>query len=322
MIRKVIATAIMLAIVTAGAFFAYQTTKSETDDGNKLKVTASYYPLYDFARQVGGDRVSVTNMTPPGSEPHDYDPSPQVLIAAHKSPVFIYNGGQMEPWVDSFLSDYRHTTVKASQNVALLEKSEDVHGHEEAEAAHHDEHEHQHEHGPTDPHFWLDPVLAQQIVANIRDGLSQADPENKEYYRENAERYSKKLADLDRDFADGLTDCTLDTAISSHGAFAYLAHRYGFTVASIAGIEPDDEPSPAKIAELTNIVKQKGIQYIFFESLVSPRLAETIANETGAKTLVFDPIEGLSQADQDKGREYISVQYDNLNNLKKALNCR
>src|SRR5690606_13963707 len=148
------------------------------------------------------------------------------------------------------------------------------------------------------------------IVNNIRDGLSAADPDNQSYYAANASAYIQKLAELDKRFAEGLAHCTLDTAISSHGAFSYLARRYGFSVISIAGIEPEDEPSPAKMAELTAVVKQKGLPYIFFESLVSPRLAETIAHETGAGTLVFDPIEGISISDQDKGRDYISVQND------------
>lgn len=309
MTRKIIATLIMLAIIIAGGMAVYQLTKKNTTSDGKLSVTASYYPLYDFARQVGGDKVTVINMTPAGAEPHDYEPSPQALIDAQKSTVFIYNGGPMEPWTDSFLSDYKYTVVKASQGISLQESHED------------DDHDHAHD-TATDPHFWLDPVLAQQIVNNIRDGLIAADPANQSYYTANASNYNQKLAELDMRFTDGLAHCTLDTAISSHSAFSYLARRYGFMVTSIAGIEPDNEPSPAKMAELADAVKQKGIKYIFFESLVSPRLAQTIADETGASTLVFDPIEGLSAADQDAGRDYISVQYDNLENLRKALECQ
>lgn len=310
MTRKIIATLVMLAIIVAGSAAAYQLTKKDTSTSDgKLSVTASYYPLYDFARQVGGDKVSVVNMTPAGAEPHDYEPSPQALIDAQKSAVFIYNGGAMEPWVDSFLSDYKHTVVKASEGINLQESHED------------DDHDHAHD-GAKDPHFWLDPVLAQQIVTTIRDGFAAADPDNQSYYAANASSYNQKLAELDTHFTDGLARCTLHTAISSHGAFSYLAQRYNFTVIPIAGIEPDNEPSPAKMAELADIVKQKGIKYIFFESLVSPRLAQTIASETGASTLVFDPIEGLSKADQDAGRDYISVQYDNLENLRKALDCQ
>ena len=308
MTRKIIATIAMLIIIVGGSVLAFQATKHSTHADNTLKVAASYYPLYDFARNVGGDKVSVINMTPAGSEPHDYDPSPQSLIDAHSAKVFIYNGGQMEPWVDSFITDYTHTTVKANKDIEMLE----VHGDDG----------HDHDHGATDPHFWLDPVIARQIVNNIRDGLSQSDPDNKDYYAANAASYNQKLVELDTRFTSGLEACTLDTVVSSHSAFSYLADRYGFIATSIAGIEPDDEPSPAKMAELTNIVRQKNIKYVFFESLVSPRLAETIASEAGAQTLIFDPIEGLSQEDQDKGRDYISVQYDNLENLRKALDCK
>lgn len=308
MIRKVIATLIVIAVIAAGGVVAYQLTEqSGSQDDDKLTVTASFYPLYDFAKQVGGNKVSVTNMTPAGAEPHDYEPSPQQLIDAHESAVFIYNGGQMEPWVDSFLADYKGIAVMASQGIDAVENDE--HSHDD------------HDHGPTDPHFWLDPVLAQQIVGTIRDSLSNVDQYNSDHYAAHAAAYNQKLIELDHSFASGLERCRIDTVISSHGAFSYLAHRYDFHVKSIAGIEPDEEPSAAKMAELTNVVKQKGIQYVFFESLVSPRLAETIAKEANVGTLIFDPIEGLSQADQDKGRDYISVQYDNLANLKKALSC-
>jgi zinc transport system substrate-binding protein len=313
MIKKLIATGSMLALIIVGGIAVYQNAKQSTHGGkDKLTVVASFYPLYDFTRQVGGDKVSVTNMTPPGAEPHDYEPSPKELIRAHEADVLVYNGAQLEPWITSFLADYTQTTIRASDGIDVHESSDDHHeddGHDHSASA------------TTDPHFWLDPVLAQQIVETIRDGLVRADPENAEYYTANADAYTQKLAELDRSFASGLAECKIDTAISSHGAFSYIARRYDFRVESIAGIEPDEEPSVAKMAELTNVVKQKGIQYVFFESLVSPRLAETIAKEAGVKTLVFDPIEGLSKADQDKGRDYISVQYDNLKNLRTALAC-
>lgn len=313
MMKKISASLAAITVIAAGAVMAYQATRSASgSDNEQLSVSATFYPLYDFARQVGGDKVSVVNITPAGAEPHDYEPSPRELIAALESDVFIYNGGQMEPWVESFLNDYSHLALKASSGIALLEAD---HGHEDDEA-------HDHDHGLHDPHFWLDPVLAQQIVMTIRDGFIQADPANAEYYTANAASYNQKLAKLHRDYTEGLAHCTLHTAISSHSAFSYLAHRYGFTVAPIAGIEPDQEPSVARMAELTNLVRREGIRYIFFESLVSPRLADTIADETGAQTLVFDPIEGLSQADQDKGRDYIRVQQDNLKNLKTALECK
>jgi zinc transport system substrate-binding protein len=173
-----------------------------------------------------------------------------------------------------------------------------------------------------DPHFWLDPVLAQKIVTNIRDGLAKADPSNKDYYARNASAYNAKLAQLDTDYRQGLANCSIHTVISSHDAFSYLGRRYGLTIASIAGLSPDEEPSAGKLAELSRLVRDQGITYVFFESLVSPRLADTIAAETNAKTLVFDPVEGLSNEDQKQGKNYLSVQRENLANLRTALACQ
>lgn len=298
MIKKSIATIAILLLLSAAGVAVYRTADRANHVDGRLAVTATFYPLYDFARQAGGDKVNVFNMTPPGAEPHDFEPAPKELIKAHDSPVFIYNGVRIEPWVGGFLSDYTHTAIQASSGIDLLDHA-----------------------AAADPHFWLDPSKAERIVTNIADGLSKVDPANKDYYTANASRYNERLARLDSDFANGLKSCKLDTVISSHNAFSYLGARYNFRVESIAGIEPDEEPSVAKMTELTKLVKQKNIKYIFFETLVSPRLADTIARETGASTLVFDPIEGLSKADQDKGKDYISVQYDNLRNLRAALEC-
>lgn len=309
-IIKIVGSVFLIALAVVGGVTAYHMTRRGVQDDTKLQVTASFYPYYDFANVVGGDKVSVTNMTPAGSEPHDYEPTPKELIDAHASTLFIYNGGQMEPWVDSFLADYKHTVVKASSVVDMLDEDESS------------DHDHAHHHDEGDPHFWLDPVIAQKVVVAIRDGLIKVDPTNESYYTKNAHILTDKLEKLNRDYEEGLAQCTLKTVISSHGAFTYLAERYHFDVSSIAGIEPDSEPSPAKMTELTDLVRQKGIRYIFFESLVSPRLAETIAHETGAETLVLDPIEGLAKTDQDNGKNYISIQYDNLRNLKKALECK
>lgn len=293
--KQLFLTSIVLAAVIGAFVWAANATK-DTPATNKLQLAATYYPLYDFAKQVGGDKVAVTNITPAGTEPHDYDPSPKVLANASKASVFVYNGGDMEPWASKFLASYKHTAVKASEGIQLK--------------------------AGQDPHFWLDPNLAQQIVANIRDGLVDADPANKAYYQQNATAYISKLKQLDADFAAALATCQQDTVISSHEAFSYVAGRYNFTAEPIAGISPEEEPAADRLAQLSDLVKQKGIQYIFFESLVSPRLADTIAQETGAKTLVFDPIEGLSNEDQKQGKDYLKVQRENIGNLRTALACQ
>jgi zinc transport system substrate-binding protein len=306
LLKKIVATVILIALIVGGTLFAVKRTQVATVDTGKVRVVASYYPLYDFAMQVGGDKVSVANITPAGSEPHEYEPSPKVLADAHQAQVFIYNGGHLEPWVDGFLGDYKNTRVKASNGIALKTAADEDNGSQRV----------------TDPHFWLDPVLAKKIVDNIRDGLSKADPANANYYTANAAAYKAKLSFLDAAYKTGLAQCSLHTVITSHAAFGYLAVRYGFAVQSIAGISPEEEPSPAKLAELTQLVKDDDIKYIFFESLVSPRLADTIATETGAKTLVFDPIEGLSSTEQKQGKNYLTIQEQNLANLRTALACK
>jgi zinc transport system substrate-binding protein len=313
-LKKILATIILALVVVAGIAFVVRHT-NPTDSSGRLSVVASYYPLYDFVRQVGGDKVSVTNITPSGSEPHDYEPPAKTLANAQGADVFIYNGGIMEPWTDTFLDDYKRTVIRASKGITLAPGEE--HGHDQTEPeteGHEDE-------DIKDPHFWLDPVLAQKIVNNIREGLSKADPGNKDYYAERAAAYSAKLAQLDKDFRTGLQACVQETIVASHAAFSYVAKRYGFSVESIAGLNPEEEPSTTRLAELSDHVTKESINYVFFESLVSPRLADTIAQETGAQTLVLDPLEGLSNEDQKQGKDYVSVQRENLANLRTALAC-
>lgn len=318
MIKKITATVILIALIATGIWAVARGNNTASGDG--LQVTASYYPLYDFAKQVGGNKVRVTNMTPAGSEPHDFEPTAKSLAEAQKAKLFVYNGGTLEPWTEKFVTGYKGVAIKASEHITLSGE----HAEEESGDADHG-HEHAHEHeseATTDPHFWLDPVLAQQIVTNIRDGLSKADPANADYYAKNAAAYNKQLAQLDQEYREGLQTCEQRTIVVSHQSSSYIAARYNLTVEAIAGLSPESEPSAARLAELAQIVKSKNIRYIFFESLVSPRLADTIAKETGAQTLVLDPIEGLTDEAQKAGKNYLSVQRDNLGNLRRALSCQ
>ncbi|MGF7228713.1 MAG: metal ABC transporter solute-binding protein, Zn/Mn family [Candidatus Saccharibacteria bacterium] len=302
-LKKICGLVALVLAVTAGIAFAVKRNQPATQTAS-VHVVASFYPLYDFATEVGGAHVSVTNITPPGAEPHDYEPAPQALVGAQQSNVFVYDGGTMEPWVSKFLGDYHNVAIKASTGIALHVGTVD--GVQNAK----------------DPHFWLDPVLAQQIVRTIRDGLIKADPNHRVDYTKNAANYITQLQKLDRDYQAGLANCTQHTIITSHDAFSYLADRYGFTSDAIAGLSPDEEPSAGKLAELSQLARTDHINYIFFESLVSPRLADTIAREVGAKTIVFDPLEGLTNVAQKEGKNYVSVQRDNLANLRTALACR
>lgn len=311
MTKKIIATLVLLAVIGGAAWTFIREQAPQTGPG--VQVVASYYPLYDFARQVGGDKIRLSNMTPAGAEPHDFEPSAKDLARAQTAAVFIYNGGNLEPWAEKFTQAFSGTVVRAKDHIDV--RSGYDHEHEaEAEA----------DHGEPvdDPHFWLDPVLAQQIVKNIGDGLQRADPANADYYAANAERYSRQLADLDEAFRKGLSDCKQRTIIVSHESVGYLTARYNLEAEAITGLSPEVEPSAARLAELTQLVQQKQIRYVFFESLVSRQLADTIARESGAQTLVLDPIEGLTDEAQKAGKDYLGIQRDNLGNLRRALSCR
>jgi len=306
-IAGLIALLLLIAGVIGLAVHRAQPISPANANDGKLHVVATYYPLYEFAKQIGGTTVDVTNVTPAGAEPHDYEPSPQTLASIQQADAFIYNGGTLEPWVPNVLTDYKHQAIKASTGIALHTGSS-----EDGAPAH----------GVQDPHFWLDPVLAQKIVATIRDGFIAADPTHAGRYTANAAAYTEQLRQLDRDFRTGLQTCSRRTIVTSHAAFGYIAQRYDLTVVSIAGISPDQEPSAAKLAEISDAVRREHIPVIFFEQLVSPRLADTIAHETGAKTAVFDPIEGLDDNAQKAGKNYLTVQRDNLGALRAALACR
>lgn len=294
----------VLVILVSGTLLLGVVRSKTPGSSGRLLVTATYYPLYDFAMAIGGDKVEVSNITPPGAEPHDYEATPKQLAQAQDAQVFIYNGAHLEPWADNFLQDYKHVIVRASRNIDIDSLADQANPSKKVQ----------------DPHFWLDPVLAQTMVDNVRDGLIQADPTHKAFFYDRADSYKAQLAALDQAFRTGLASCQTREVVSAHQAFGYLAKRYNLKVTAIAGLSAQEEPSPARLADLAKLVRAKHIHYIFFESLTSPALAKALARETGAQTAVFDPIEGLNHETQAKN--YLSLQYDNLAQLRTALACQ
>lgn len=318
---RLILSSILLVAIGASLAWIIASNRS-ADDSSKLSAVASYYPLYELTQLVGGDKVAVTNMTPAGADSHDYEPSAREIAQAQNAVIFVYNGAGFEPWADDFLADYHGQVVKASHDVDLLGAEHDHHE-EDHEQTHEDEqhgengHEDAHTEESGDPHFWLDPVAAQQIVNNIRDGLIAVDPANAEYYTQNAASYNQQLSQLDQEFNAGLQNCQQTTIVTSHNAFSYVAERYGFAIKSIAGQSHDDEPSAAELAKIADFVRDNNIQFILAEELAASNLTDTIAQETGAQTLLLDPIEGLN----DESQNYIAIQRQNLQNLQRALAC-
>lgn len=314
----------------------------------KLKIEASFYPMYEFARQVAGDLAEVNLLIPPDVEPHDWDPTPQDMGKIEQADVLVYNGAGLEGWIEQILNSSGNknlSVVEASKGLELIEGAEGEHEHGEAahsaheagdkhdaaedhdaeaghshEDAHEHEHEYDHDHGGMDPHVWLSPQLAVKEVRNIEAALIEKAPEHKEQFTKNADAYVAKLEQLDADYKKELQNAKRKDFITQHAAFGYLAKTYGLTQVPIAGLSPEQEPSASAMADVVKFAKEHQVKTIFFETLVSSQVADTIAKELGAKTAVLNPLEGLTAEEQAKNMDYISVMRANLEALKKALN--
>lgn len=311
--KKIIAVIVAIAICIGIVF--WQTTKEATPvplmggSEKKISIVATFYPLQDFAESVGGDAVRVKSIVPAGAEPHDYEPTPQDIVSAYQADVFLLNGAGIDAWAEKIRPELERrgvTVVQMSEVVSLLPGTAETGG-----AA-----------STFDPHFWLDPIWAQQEAEALRNVLTLRDPARAEVYTRNTERYSTLLANLDTAYREGLQQCEFHTIVTSHNAFAYLAKRYGFETVSVSGISPEAEASPRVLTEIVETVRSLGLRYIFFETLVSPKVAETLAREVGAETLVFNPIEGLTEEERQTGKNYLSIMRENLNNLQIALQCQ
>lgn len=293
---KKLAVTLIVIIALGGMFFLIPRIRSDFSVRNDLQVSASFYPLYYFASEIVGDEATVYNITPAGSEPHDYDLTSGDRVKIESSKLLILNGGKLEPWgedIDRLLSNSQTKVIKVGQ----------------ADPA-------------KDPHVWLDPRTAGEQVSKIEAALSEIDPGNSENYESRAGDLKTRLEQLDQKYREGLANCEKKEIVTSHTSFAYLAERYGLRQIAITGISPDEEPSPGAMAQIVNFVRENKVDYIFFESLVSPNLAETIATEAGVDTLVLNPVEGLNDDETKKGENYFTIMEKNLNNLRTALKCQ
>lgn len=292
----------MSLIMMGGLLAACSTAKTEQTNTDKIKVATTFYPMYEFTKEVVGDAGEVDMIVPAGVEAHDFEPSAKDLKKIQDSDVFVYNNENMETWVssvESVLKEGNVTKIKATENMVLLPGSEEEHDHHE-----HGEEGHSHE---LDPHVWLAPSLAIKEVEEIRNQLIKKYPDKEKVFTTNADNYLKKLATLDKSYQDTLKNAKQKSFVTQHAAFGYLALEYGLTQVPISGLSPDEEPSPARLAELNKYVKKNDIKYIYFESNATDAIAKTLAKETGVELLVLNPLEGLSQKEIDKGENYVSV---------------
>lgn len=320
----ILSAALILSLL-AGCSTAQKPSASDADDNTqdkKLSVYTSFYPMYDFASKIGGDKINAINMVPDGTEPHHWEPTAADIAGLEEASVFIYNGAGMEHWVEDVLESIHNDSliiVEASEGLSLLEG----HHHEEEEhEEEHDEEEHdeeEHSHGEFDPHVWLDPMNAKAEMENIKNAFVKAAPENRDYYEANYTKYAAELDALDKEFRDTLSPLANKDIIVTHQAFGYLCSAYGLNQVPVEGLAPDSEPDPARIAEIIEFAGEHNVRVIFFEELVNPKVAEVIANAIGAKTDVLNPVEALSDEQRNNGDDYFDVMRQNLEALKAAL---
>jgi zinc transport system substrate-binding protein len=241
-------------------------------------------------------------------------------VRVQRAKLFIYNGAGLEPWADKLRRDLAAQgprVVRATEKIVLLTASEAPgRGSDPGTARDRSDRD------AADPHVWLDPLSAQAQVEAIRAGLAAVDPAGASVYTANAEAFKAKLGALHAAFQAGLRQCARRDVVTSHAAFAYLTRRYDLTQVAIQGLAPEAEPSPADLAGLVTVARAKGVKSVFFEPLVSPKLAETLAREVGARTLVLNPIEGLTPEEQAAGRGYLSLMEANLQSLRTGLDCK
>lgn len=281
-----------------------------------LTVSTSFYPIQYLAQAIGGEHVAVTSVTPTNVEPHDFELSPKDVTALSASSLVLYVSG-FQPSLDDALAQVSGpAVVDLAGSVDLVHHDGVEEEHEEGatEAAH------DHDHDPAaalDPHFWLDPVRMQAAAKAVEAALAQADPAHADDYAANLNTLNATLADLNTSYSTGLGHCERTTFVTSHAAFGYLADRYGLTQASISGVDPESEPSPAELAEVKKVVESTGTTTIFTEELVSPETAQAVAAETGAQTRVLSPIESAPE-----DGDYAGTMRTNLEELRTALSCQ
>jgi len=289
----------------------------------KLVVVTTLFPLYDFARTVGGDKVEVSLMLPPGVEAHSFEPKPQDAVRAATADLFVFTNEYMEPWAAKFVKGLNSGTVllvDASRGVAFRTAGRE----KAAESGHsgHDAQEQQHHSTAMDPHIWLDFSNAQKVVENIAAAMIQKDPSNKDYYSEHAKSLKTELVKLDTAFKQGLSGCSQKVFLhGGHYTFGYLAQRYGLQYESASAVNADAEPSPATLISLIKQVKSLGLKYVFSEELLSPRVSEMIAREAGVSILMLHGAHNISKDDLAHGETFVSLMNKNLVNLRKGLEC-
>ncbi|MFC3576779.1 metal ABC transporter substrate-binding protein [Streptomyces yaanensis] len=315
--RRLIPGAALAGItsLTLAATSACSSAGATAGNTAKFDVVASFYPMAFLAEQIGGKYVHVTSLTEPGQEPHDLEISARQTAQLQESDAVLYLKN-LQPSVDDAVAQSEiKTKIDAASLTALEEHGNEVGGH----AAEHDDHEGEEESGK-DPHIWLDPVKYAEVAQGVGKAFEKADPDHADAYRKNTAALVAKLDALNTQFAEGLKNTKSKVFITTHAAFGYLAERYGLTEEAINGLDPESEPSAARVKDLEKMARADGVSTVFYETLVSDKTAKTVAKDANLKTDVLDPIEGITA--KSRGDDYFQVMESNLKALRTALGTK
>lgn len=295
--KKIIA--ISMLILSLAGCVNLESVKTNDDAKKKITVITTLFPVYDFARTIGGNKANTVLLIPPGTEPHEYEPTAGDVVTINSADIFAYTGDFMEKWVAGILGSI---TNKNLEIVDTSNGTDIVNG---------------------DPHIWLDFEHDKIMAKNIADALVKKDPENNDYYEKNLQDFISKIDKIDADYKTTISSCkTKEIVYGGHYAFGYLVRRFGLTYIAAQGIAPDSEPTAKGLIELVDQVKSRDIKYIFYEELASPKVAETIANETGSKMLLLNNLESLPKDEIENGETFIDAMYQSLDNIRVGLNCK
>lgn len=306
-----------------------KTTNKPQEETGRISIVTTTFPLYDFAKNIGGADVDVKLLLPPGTEPHAFEPTPTDIVAIHDANLFIYTGEFMEPWAEDVIDgiDTHVRSIDTSNGITLLHTDDD---HEEDDAHIDDHHadeveshtDHDHAEG-IDPHIWLDFDNTQKMVDTIAHAIVQEDPSHADTYLSNATAYKQQLAQLDDLYTNTLATCQQRKIISSgHYSFGYLSNKYDLNYESVYGLSPNAEPSAQDIAKLIDQITHDNISAIFYEELIDPKVARTLSDETNTQLFVLNPAGNISKTDYQNNKTFIELMKENLQNLVQGLSCK
>lgn len=304
--------AIISIVISIGGSDSKQGIPLPEEKPAKLRLVASFYPLYEFSKNVIGDKAEISTLIPNGVEPHDWEPNASDVLNLKESDIFVYNGAGMEPFVDKLINSGEYNNVKFVETTKGIDLIQTNDKYQKGSG----------DHTTYNPHVWLDPILAKHQVMIIKDAIIEADPNNKKYYEDNANAYSDKLDKLNSKIQTELSNCKKDTFMPFHDAYSYFANRYGLQVFPLSGVSPESEVTATDLREFVDFIQKNEITTIYSEEMVDPKLANTLAEEANAQVLIFSPLEGLTDKEMMNDITYLDKMDENVQNLKIGLECQ